>query len=224
MRTRQRLSRSDRCPVEPRGRRAHRGLRATLPWPRRPARRALCRTIPLALGLLLLPAAGLAAGSQTPKTRLECQKAFHSGAGRKRCFNQMPGANCAHPLRSFYDQALDHSGDSKDIPITIASLPGHPPAEVTLGVPVQPLIPQMSPEPPDYYKVSFTSDAAVVICGAHLLYGKVAWEQRRYPLHTEAHRIDAPVTVADYAPWAFSVVVEGRYASGESAPHPGHAL
>lgn len=35
-----------------------------------------------------------------PKTQFECEKAYHSAAGRQRCFDQLPGASCAHPLEA----------------------------------------------------------------------------------------------------------------------------
>lgn len=35
-----------------------------------------------------------------PQTQFECEKAYHSAAGRQRCFDQLPGASCAHPLEA----------------------------------------------------------------------------------------------------------------------------
>jgi hypothetical protein len=41
-----------------------------------------------------------AAVAQTPKTQFQCEKAFHTSSGRSQCFNQLPGASCAHPLEA----------------------------------------------------------------------------------------------------------------------------
>jgi hypothetical protein len=38
------------------------------------------------------------AATSTHKTAFQCEKAFHNSQARAQCFNQLPGANCAHPL------------------------------------------------------------------------------------------------------------------------------
>ena len=35
-----------------------------------------------------------------PKTQSGCEQRFHTTKGRASCFNQLPGANCAHPLEA----------------------------------------------------------------------------------------------------------------------------
>jgi hypothetical protein len=39
-----------------------------------------------------------AKASSQPKTPFQCGKRFHTSAGRTRCFAQLPGADCGHPL------------------------------------------------------------------------------------------------------------------------------
>jgi hypothetical protein len=42
----------------------------------------------------------VAAVASTPQTQFQCEKTFHTAGGRERCFNQLPGASCAHPLEA----------------------------------------------------------------------------------------------------------------------------
>jgi hypothetical protein len=40
----------------------------------------------------------VAVTSAKPTTQFQCERAFKSSQGRAKCFNQLPGASCAHPL------------------------------------------------------------------------------------------------------------------------------
>lgn len=42
----------------------------------------------------------VAQAAQAPKTAFQCEKRFKQAQSRQRCFNQLPGANCAHPLEA----------------------------------------------------------------------------------------------------------------------------
>jgi hypothetical protein len=61
----------------------------------------------------------------TPKTAFQCEKAFHGSQARERCFNQLPGANCAHPLEA---QAVGttHRGDTRDFTVVDTEDPEAP--------------------------------------------------------------------------------------------------
>jgi len=68
--------------------------------------------VPLAVGLLALPAAasatptasasapfgGVAQTASRPKTQFQCEKKYKLAGSRARCFSQLPGASCAYPL------------------------------------------------------------------------------------------------------------------------------
>ncbi|HTZ87118.1 MAG TPA: hypothetical protein VMB05_10660 [Solirubrobacteraceae bacterium] len=41
---------------------------------------------------------GRAYAAKSPRTPFQCQKQFHTSEGRARCFAQLPGADCDHPL------------------------------------------------------------------------------------------------------------------------------
>jgi hypothetical protein len=40
------------------------------------------------------------AAASIPKTAYQCEKRFHGSQARSRCFSQLPGASCAHPLEA----------------------------------------------------------------------------------------------------------------------------
>ena len=42
----------------------------------------------------------VAQAAQAPRTPFQCEKKFHSSQARSRCFSQLPGASCAHPLEA----------------------------------------------------------------------------------------------------------------------------
>jgi hypothetical protein len=45
-------------------------------------------------------AAATAQAAAAPKTAFQCEKRFKQAQSRQRCFSQLPGANCAHPLEA----------------------------------------------------------------------------------------------------------------------------
>ena len=45
-------------------------------------------------------AAATAQAASAPKTAFQCEKRFKQPQSRQRCFNQLPGASCAHPLEA----------------------------------------------------------------------------------------------------------------------------
>jgi hypothetical protein len=63
--------------------------------------------------------------TSTPKTAFQCEKAFHGTQARKRCFNQLPGANCAHPLETQVAYTT-HRGDTRDFTVTDMEEPEAP--------------------------------------------------------------------------------------------------
>jgi hypothetical protein len=44
------------------------------------------------------PGAKAVGSLSQPKTAFQCEKKFKTSQGRTRCFSQLPGASCAHPL------------------------------------------------------------------------------------------------------------------------------
>jgi hypothetical protein len=59
----------------------------------------------------------VAQAAQAPKTAFQCEKRFHGSQARSRCFNQLPGANCAHPLEA-QTAGPTHRGDTRDLTVT----------------------------------------------------------------------------------------------------------
>jgi hypothetical protein len=53
-----------------------------------------------------------------PKTAFQCEKAFHGRQARERCFNQLPGVNCAHPLE-LQTAGPTHRGDTRDFTVKL---------------------------------------------------------------------------------------------------------
>jgi hypothetical protein len=56
--------------------------------------------------------------ASTPKTAFQCEKAFHGRQARERCFNQLPGVNCAHPLE-LQTAGPTHRGDTRDFTVKL---------------------------------------------------------------------------------------------------------
>ena len=68
---------------------------------------------------LVVGLATTASGAHTT-TAFQCEKAFAKGSsGRARCFDELPGANCAHPLE-VQKAAETTRGDHRDIPVTFS--------------------------------------------------------------------------------------------------------
>jgi hypothetical protein len=55
--------------------------------------------------------------TSTPKTAFQCEKRFKQAQLRQQCFNQLPGANCAHPLEA-QKAGNTNRGDTHDLKIT----------------------------------------------------------------------------------------------------------
>jgi hypothetical protein len=67
-----------------------------------------------------LSAAVSGAAASAPTTPFQCEKAFRKGSsGRARCFNQLPGANCAHPLEA-QKAGSTNRGDTRDLTVTFS--------------------------------------------------------------------------------------------------------
>lgn len=50
------------------------------------------------VGVIADPTHATAHAASRPTTQFQCEKKYKLASNRTRCFNQLPGANCAHPL------------------------------------------------------------------------------------------------------------------------------
>jgi hypothetical protein len=77
----------------------------------------------LALVSVLLSVPAIGKAQPLPKTQFQCEKAFHTTEHRQRCFEQLPGSSCAHPLEV---QKTDpnYRGDTKDFNVSLYMEPG----------------------------------------------------------------------------------------------------
>jgi streptogramin lyase len=60
--------------------------------------------------------------ASTPKTAFQCEKRFKAAAARSQCFNQLPGASCAHPLE-VQKTYPNYRGDTKDFTVSLTQEP-----------------------------------------------------------------------------------------------------
>jgi hypothetical protein len=58
-----------------------------------------------------------AQAASAPKTAFQCEKRFKQVQSRHRCFSQLPGASCAHPLEA-QTAGPTHRGDTHDLTVT----------------------------------------------------------------------------------------------------------
>jgi hypothetical protein len=79
---------------------------------------SLVACVPCAVLALASPTFGAEPGAKAvgslsqPKTAFQCERKFKSSQGRAKCFSELPGANCKHPLQM--EQAGDTSrGESR---------------------------------------------------------------------------------------------------------------
>jgi hypothetical protein len=84
--------------------------------------RGLTFLVPLAAGMLALPPPASAAAS--PKTVFQCEKRYKEASARERCFKQLPGASCAHPLE-VQKTFPNYRGDTKDFTVSLKNEPNH---------------------------------------------------------------------------------------------------
>jgi len=52
------------------------------------------------VGVIAAPTHATAHAASRPTTQFQCEKKYKLASNRTRCFNQLPGANCAHPLEA----------------------------------------------------------------------------------------------------------------------------
>lgn len=67
-------------------------------------------------------ATATAQAASAPKTAFQCEKRFKQVQSRHRCFNQLPGANCAHPLEA-QTAGPTHRGDTTNLAVTDSEEP-----------------------------------------------------------------------------------------------------
>lgn len=59
----------------------------------------------------------VAQAASRPTTPFQCEKRYHQAQSRESCFNQLPGANCSHPLLT--EQSSETArGDRRDLKVT----------------------------------------------------------------------------------------------------------
>ncbi len=84
--------------------------RATSPCLTKATRASIHRTSPAALT------------SAKPTTQFQCERAFKSTQGRAKCFSQLPGASCAHPLE-VQKTSPNYRGDTRSFNVTLKDEP-----------------------------------------------------------------------------------------------------